>query len=227
MEMLDKIVGYTNILFAMQSYDLTKYRTNRPLDIIELKALLGILYITASKKSNRQNAECSSVQNRWGSMEIYRLTMSLKKKILIPPQAHSCLNVAGINSYIIYKANLQKIVPRKKFPEDLGYELLQEHNVRRSLQQTIPRTIRWRLTESYGGSVENIPTQNQTHERCAFCNGKKSRKTRFVCTHCRKYMCLEHLTELCTIAMPEKMMDEVDESFSLLKRFRLPFVFII
>ncbi|KAJ8965504.1 hypothetical protein NQ314_004093 [Rhamnusium bicolor] len=56
-DMLESIVKYTNKFISMQSYDIIGNRTTRPIDLLELKAFLGLLYISGANKSNRQNAE--------------------------------------------------------------------------------------------------------------------------------------------------------------------------
>ncbi|XP_072384675.1 uncharacterized protein [Diabrotica undecimpunctata] len=47
---------------------------------------------------------------------------------------YSYLNVAGINSYIKYKSNTDTCIPRRKFLEDLGFQLIDEHIRRQALE---------------------------------------------------------------------------------------------
>lgn len=111
---------------------------------------------------------------------------------------YTLLNVAGVNSYIIYKNNpkTQK-KPRRFFLEKLGMELLDGHLRRRALQQQIPRTIRMRLLEICKIEPQNVPRPN-IQGRCNWCDSRKNRKTKYSCRKCNKFMCLEHIQCLCS-----------------------------
>nr|XP_022906087.1 piggyBac transposable element-derived protein 4-like [Onthophagus taurus] len=74
---LNVIVENTNIFIGMGNYD-TSNRTARPTDIIELKALFGLLYISAMSKNNHVNA-ADLFRTNGTSMEIFRLTMSVQR----------------------------------------------------------------------------------------------------------------------------------------------------
>ncbi|XP_072394910.1 uncharacterized protein [Diabrotica undecimpunctata] len=63
---------------ALKRYDTVNTRTARPIDLIELKALFGLLYISGANKSNHQNAD-DLFRTDGRSMEIYLLKMSLKR----------------------------------------------------------------------------------------------------------------------------------------------------
>ena len=77
-EILNMIVSNTNLFITQQEYDRQQYRTARPTDLIEIKALLGLLYLAAVRKTNHLNAT-----NLWSSngtsIEMFRLTMSLER----------------------------------------------------------------------------------------------------------------------------------------------------
>ncbi|KAL1492327.1 hypothetical protein ABEB36_010588 [Hypothenemus hampei] len=83
---------------------------------------------------------------------------------------------------------------RRKFLEQLGYELLQDHLSRRATNTRLSRTIQLRLQKICGKESENVaPNQSETHGRCQLCSSIKNRKTRFRCQKCRRFLCLEHL----------------------------------
>lgn len=117
-----------------------------------------------------------------------------------------CLHLPGPKGEIrkqssgknIWEYFLTNKIPRRKFLENLGFELLSDHIRRRAQQKNISRTIRLRLTEICGLKESNQNNQNQSYGRCTFCDSKKNRKTRFTCVQCAKHMCLEHLTGLCS-----------------------------
>lgn len=125
---------------------------------------------------------CARITRRWPLVLFYGL-----------------LNIAGINSYIIYKNNnIDKNIPRKIFLEILAKQLVENHTKKRFNCNTVPRTSRLRIQEIYNiSTTENVQNQPPTHGRCHYCSSKKSRKTRFSCYKCKKFMCLEHLSAIC------------------------------
>lgn len=123
---------------------------------------------------------------------------------------YTLLNVAGINSYIIFKnKNLSVTKPRRLFLENLAMELLDGHIRRRAIQENIPKGIKLRLREICGITVENNP-KPVTYGRCYLCGSKKNRKTKFSCEKCNKYMCMEHIKCICPECL-ENVDDNLDE----------------
>lgn len=112
---------------------------------------------------------------------------------------YGAMNVAGINSYIIYTCNNtnEKNIARRVFLEQLGYDLLKDHIMRRAQQENIPRRIRFRLAEICSLQTGDQEPRRDVHGRCNYCTSKKNRKTRYRCYQCPKFMCLEHLTPIC------------------------------
>lgn len=76
-DILEVIVENTNIFIGMSHFDPSN-RSARQTDIIELKALLGLLYISGMSKNNHVNA-ADLFRTNGTSMEIFRLTMSLQR----------------------------------------------------------------------------------------------------------------------------------------------------
>lgn len=115
---------------------------------------------------------------------------------------YTAMNIAGINSFIIYKSQYgqiaEKKIPRRIFLETLGMELIDSHIRRRAIQENIPRSIKLRLMEICDIKLptETAPRMNQ-YGRCCICNSKKNRKTKYSCKKCNKYLCLEHLLPIC------------------------------
>lgn len=88
---------------------------------------------------------------------------------------YSCLNIAGINSFVIYKSNAryQDKTPRRLFLESLGMELLNAHLQRRASNQRISRTIRTRIKEILGiNDRQDVQPQNLEIQkgRCFQCD---------------------------------------------------------
>ncbi|XP_050509192.1 uncharacterized protein LOC126886348 [Diabrotica virgifera virgifera] len=111
----------------------------------------------------------------------------------------SVLNVAGINSFVVYTTlNEQSKTPRKEFLLQLSMSLTRDYQRVRAMSNNLPRTIRMRLREICGLPTEQVPVVTPgTSGRCAVCDWKKNRKTKFYCQICSKYLCLEHVTPLC------------------------------
>lgn len=76
-EILNLLVESTNLSISQKQYT-REYRTSTTTDIIEVKALLGLLYLSAVRKTNRLNA--GDLWKNYGtSIEMFRLTMSLER----------------------------------------------------------------------------------------------------------------------------------------------------
>lgn len=112
---------------------------------------------------------------------------------------YSLMNVAGINSYIIYmQNNPDKKINRRIFLQSLSYDLVSSQLRRRALNTSLPRNIKLRLFElcKIDGPESSGTSFNKTG-RCGYCSSKKNRKTRYNCATCKKYFCLEHAIMVC------------------------------
>ncbi|XP_060809155.1 piggyBac transposable element-derived protein 4-like [Amyelois transitella] len=113
---------------------------------------------------------------------------------------YSLMNVAGINSFVIYMLNNpDKKISRRVFIEALSYDLINAQLRRRALITSLPRTLKLRLVEicQLDGPESSATTNNNKIGRCGYCSSKKNRKTRYNCAKCKKYFCLEHATMVC------------------------------
>lgn len=113
---------------------------------------------------------------------------------------YSLMNVAGINTFIIYlQNNPNKKISRRVFLEALAYDLINPQLRRRALISSLPRSIRLRLTEicKLDGPESAATSNNNKVGRCGYCSSKKNRKTRYNCATCKKYFCLEHAVTVC------------------------------
>lgn len=120
---------------------------------------------------------------------------------------YAILNVAGINSLVVYTSNNPNAdMRRRQFLQTLSHELIRPHIQERFQIQQIPRSLRNRMQEICGNIEAPGPStlgdNEQTEKRgqvgrCAVCSSKKSRKTRFYCRKCSKFMCLEHIISIC------------------------------
>lgn len=115
---------------------------------------------------------------------------------------YSLLNMAAINSNIIYLSNNKEIKPnRRHFLENLSAELLLDYQKQRVLSKFIPQSIKVRLEEicNIGKEEATQAKINPTESgRCSQCSWKKNRKTRYSCKCCGAFLCLaEHSIIIC------------------------------
>lgn len=110
---------------------------------------------------------------------------------------YSLLNVAGINSFVIFSINNSSNQRRRTFLRALAFQLVEGHN-RRRVTQSIPRVMQQRIRQMFGleAPVPEPPQEGQ-RGRCSYCDRKKNRPTRFSCVECHKYICLEHSLMIC------------------------------
>ncbi|KAG5877966.1 hypothetical protein JTB14_015615 [Gonioctena quinquepunctata] len=108
------------------------------------------------------------------------------------------LNIASINSKIIYEENTKANIIRRNFLEDIYSSLTKDYILQRLQEGRIAKDMRaaaCRIAdireESLLGPVRNTPG------RCQFCSSKKNRKTLSSCHTCRKPICLEHTVKTC------------------------------
>lgn len=118
---------------------------------------------------------------------------------------YSMLNVAAINSFIIYTQNnpTSKVI-RRDFNQKLYMALVFDYQKLRVTWAAVPRTIKMRLREICGIPTEE-PSQNRTDGqkgRCQVCDHKKNRKTKYYCCVCKKFLCLEHISPTCQDCSP-------------------------
>lgn len=167
------------VLSSMHHDDSIDYETGKPEIIIDYNKTKGGVD-TVDKLC--ASYDCARITRRWPMVIFF-----------------GALNLAGINSFIILKQNnVEKMMPRRLFIENLGYQLLESHVKKRRLSPGLPRTIKLRILEIYNISDNDQTPRNPTRGRCYYCSSNKNRKTRFSCRKCKKFMCLEHLTPICS-----------------------------
>lgn len=134
---------------------------------------------------------CSRKTNRWPLCQFFGI-----------------LNIAFINSYIIYTHNVflqggQKPLNRVNFMKKLFAELIKEQLKDRLVMPTITSTVRNdienQLQINKSTESENKIPKSSTGKRkiCAVCPSAKRRMTNVVCAKCKKRLCGEHKIEVC------------------------------
>jgi len=90
----------------------------------------------------------------------------------------SLLNIAGINSQIIYKSNTDIVIPRRKFLKQLGIDLCKPHMVRRQSIPTLSISLRQQITRFSGViSTPETGTSTSGKAKCSYCPKKENRYT--------------------------------------------------
>ena len=128
------------------------------------------------------------------------------------------LDIAGINSQIIYAANnSSENIKRSRYLQDLGMALVMDKLRKRSCNFRIPKHIRQKAAK-YSGIETCEPaeacatTQSVTKSRCTICPRSKDIKTKSFCDKCYKKMCLKHMKNVCETCFTSDPSDPVEET---------------
>lgn len=113
-------------------------------------------------------------------------------------------DIAGINSYIIFKTNNpnETNLPRVDFLTDLGISLINDHIKRRAQNSKVPTDIRRRaakrLIPDESSSASTTTGLNvRKKQRCVVCPRSKHIKVASMCIKCNKTMCMKHMQNIC------------------------------
>lgn len=133
---------------------------------------------------------CSRKTNRWPMAMFYGI-----------------LNMAFVNSYVIYYHNLttmkQKPLSRKKFMKKLNTQLTEPWMKIRLLTPTLKRSARSAIEAALPKSDGNeaVDEQNEPEPKkrryCDLCTSKKRRMSKMTCAKCKKCICGEHKKDVC------------------------------
>lgn len=106
------------------------------------------------------------------------------------------MNIAGINSQVIYEFNTKANLKRREFLRSLAKELCSEH-IHRRLTMDIPLNIRTSIHNVLRIPVPPTSRADSPVGRCGYCSSKKNRKTTTTCQTCSRYICKEHRVDIC------------------------------
>ncbi|XP_022911999.2 piggyBac transposable element-derived protein 4-like isoform X1 [Onthophagus taurus] len=113
---------------------------------------------------------------------------------------YGMMDIAGINSYVIYKWNedADKPVQRSAFLKQLSMSLVEEHLRGRMNNGRLPREIRSNIRQILKCDEEEVLQRAEGPlGRCDYCPRAKNRKARNKCEHCKKSVCAEHRLSIC------------------------------
>ncbi|CAH2085721.1 unnamed protein product [Euphydryas editha] len=111
---------------------------------------------------------------------------------------YAIMNVAAINSVIIYRENNNSQINRSDFLRKLGLSMLEGHLCVRKNMENLPRGLRKRIHDQFGETMTYAPSKSSTtYRRCKVCPSAKDRKTKHNCNKCNKPICMQHIIPLC------------------------------
>lgn len=118
---------------------------------------------------------------------------------------YTMLNIAGINSQILFTGNRHKVKSRRVFLRQLGVSLLQEQLQRRRTNNTglpLPISIGIKRLQSEISTPQTAELPDDSGKRlpCSSCQQTKRRRlTKYKCHVCKLPLCLEHSRMRCQI----------------------------
>lgn len=118
---------------------------------------------------------------------------------------YGMINMASINSYVIYTFNTlkkgEKPISRYQYMIDLSLRLAKPWMQHRYNTKTLRRYLRQDIAEILGISEENVVNTPQDKKRktCYYCPSKKRRMTTNYCMECKNPICGEHRGDICTV----------------------------
>lgn len=133
---------------------------------------------------------CSRKSNRWPMTMFYGI-----------------LNIAFVNSYVIYAHNVlskqEKPLNRREYMKKLSTELstpwmrsrLEIPTLSRRLRENIENILPQTNQEASQEAEEEPPAKVRRY--CSLCTTKKKRMSKMTCTKCKKTVCGEHKKDVC------------------------------
>ncbi|XP_044593669.1 piggyBac transposable element-derived protein 3-like [Cotesia glomerata] len=110
---------------------------------------------------------------------------------------YAILNIAGINSRIIYEENVGSKIVRREFLRQLFFQLVQPQLVLRSQLPNLKLELR-----SIVLKIGNIKPEKQTHASsrrlCCYCPRRANSYTTKSCSSCNTPLCNQHTVRYCT-----------------------------
>lgn len=117
---------------------------------------------------------------------------------------YSLMNIAGVNSQIIYVSNNSNTnITRHQYLKELALNLTEDNLRRRGSCQHLPREMKERIRDITDCLLTSETSEHYppgTRRKCYFC--KKNNKTRYTCKLCKKFICLKHCEFLCCHCCP-------------------------
>ncbi|XP_066154290.1 uncharacterized protein [Euwallacea fornicatus] len=130
------------------------------------------------------------------------------------------LNVAAINSRLIFWGNGNEYIFRREYIKKLVFSLLKEQLERRSQIPNLPPELKMSLAKyrpetSAREEQLQAATLTRKRKRCEPCykETQKDAKTKYVCEKCNVYLCLSrHVRTICQNCLEEEIIIQTEDS---------------
>lgn len=121
------------------------------------------------------------------------------------------MDIAAINSQIVYQKNNGVVIPRKVYLKQLGRSLVRNYLTTRlanpNLKPDLKTLIRLELGIREEGN-RDARNANNDREKCHFCPRQKNRKTKSRCARCGVPICGEHVVTTCRNCLGDQQADD-------------------
>lgn len=164
----------------------TDEETNKPMMIVDYNRTKGGVDEVDKKCAIYS---CSRKTRRWPQAIFYRL-----------------LDLAGVNSFVLYGQCRGAKLRRGDFIRNLARELVLPSLKLRAYNERLPRELRMTIRRVLGRDLPDLPPTVEAgssektgsgRKLCRVCPAKLKRQTRFTCCSCSKPICLQCSAQIC------------------------------
>lgn len=122
------------------------------------------------------------------------------------------MNIAALNSYIVYKFYPKNEVSRREFLKMLALSLMKPHLQMRANIINLPCDVKQYL-KKYKANIDEKRATKSLRGKCSLCEWKKNRVTTIQCSVCESMACKEHVvtTHICLACKGNQ--NEEDDDF--------------
>lgn len=122
------------------------------------------------------------------------------------------MNIAALNSYIVYKFFPDNEVDRRLFLKNLAFSLMKPHLQTRANIINLPCDVKLYLTKYRTTNEAGEQQAARPRGKCSLCEWKKNRVTTIQCSTCQRLACKEHVitTHICLTCKDNQNLEEAE-----------------
>jgi hypothetical protein len=197
---------FSSLFGFTKDFTLVSYKVKRNKVVLALSSMhhdTAINPDTGDKLKPEIITFYNSTKGGVDTMDQMCATYSVLRRTRRWPQCvfYSLLNMAGINSMVIYKMNRQfEKEPRRIYLMNLGRGLVNDHLRRRACDAHFPKLLRQAAARFSGTPPplqQNLQQTAGYRRRCDLCPRNRDRKSPTVCAICNKSICKDHSVVVC------------------------------